>query len=191
MKLNKAIQTRRSVKRFRRKTPDWRDIMEAIDAARYAPMAGDVYSLKFILVDEEKKIEKLAKYSSQDFVAQTKFVVVFISKKNRTTALYGKRGETYVRQQAGAAIQNFLLKITEKKLGTCWVGHFNEPKIKNLLKIPDDRDVEAIFPVGYEIKEPVTKKIRRELPMLLFFNQWGRNRMKKPEIVEGRWPEGY
>jgi len=191
MQLDKTIQTRRSVRKFKDKKPDWRDILTAIDSARYAPMAGGIFTLKFMLIDDEKIIQKLARYSTQEFIAKAKYVVVFVSKNLRTVSSYGKRGEIFARQQAGAAIQNFLLKITDLGISTCWVGHFDEHMMKNALKIPEDRNIEAIFPIGYEIKKPLTKPIKRELNSLLCFNEWGNERMLKKEKVESRWPEGY
>ena len=56
MELDKAIKSRTSVRKFNSKKPNWRNIIECIDAARYAPMAGGNYTLKFILVDEPEKI---------------------------------------------------------------------------------------------------------------------------------------
>ena len=58
MELGKAIQNRHSVRKFSNKKPNWRTIIECIDSARYAPMAGNNYTLKFILVDNEEKIKK-------------------------------------------------------------------------------------------------------------------------------------
>ncbi|MCA9487852.1 MAG: nitroreductase family protein, partial [Nanoarchaeota archaeon] len=60
MQLDKIIQSRRSIRKYKPKSPNWRSIIEAIDAARYAPMAGNIFSLKFILVDDEEKIKKIA-----------------------------------------------------------------------------------------------------------------------------------
>ena len=40
MKFDSLIKSRRSVRKFKSIEPDWRDIIEAIDAARFAPMAG-------------------------------------------------------------------------------------------------------------------------------------------------------
>ena len=56
MDLTKAIQSRRSVRKFKDKKPNWRDIIECIDSMRYAPMAGNNFTLKFILVTDEEKI---------------------------------------------------------------------------------------------------------------------------------------
>ena len=60
MELNKAIQSRTSVRKFSSKKPDWRNIIECIDAARYAPIAGGMYALKFILVDNLETIKKIS-----------------------------------------------------------------------------------------------------------------------------------
>jgi nitroreductase len=60
MDLSKAIRSRKSVKKFSTKKPDWRDIIECVDAARYAPMAGNNYSLKFIIIDDKETIEKIS-----------------------------------------------------------------------------------------------------------------------------------
>ena len=106
MQLDKAIQDRLSVRKFLDKKPDWRIIIECINASRYAPMAGGNFSLKVIMIDDQEKIQQIAKAAQQDFISRAHYLVVFCSDKGRTTNAYGKRGEIYARQQAGAAIQN-------------------------------------------------------------------------------------
>jgi len=61
MEFDKLIKSRKSVKKFKDKKPDWRDIIECIDSARYAPMAGNDFTLKFILIDDKEKIQRLSK----------------------------------------------------------------------------------------------------------------------------------
>lgn len=184
MDLDKAIQSRTSIRKFSSKKPDWRDIIECIDAARYAPMAGGSYSLKFILVDNPETIKKIAEASQQDFIAHAHYVVVVCSNPSKTINAYGKQGEVYVRQQAGAAIQNFLLKIEEAGLSTCWVGYFVENQIKRILKIPEETNIEAIFPIGFEYEKKRTKKAKIELDNILYFNLYGNKRMKEPEKMD-------
>lgn len=183
MNLDKAIYGRRSVKKFSKKKPDWRDIVECIDAARHAPMAGNNFSLKFIIVDDEEKIKKLAQASQQQFIQNAQYVVVACTNPSRTLNAFEERGRIYLRQQAGAAIQNFLLKLEEKKLATCWVGHFVEKLIKEAVGIPGEILVEAIFPIGYEQgKTPKKKKL--ELRNILFFNKYGKKGMITPTQLE-------
>jgi nitroreductase len=184
MELDKAIQNRHSVRKFSNKKPDWRTIIECIDVARFAPMAGNNYTLKFILVDDEEKIRKIAEASQQRHVGEVKFILVACSKPSRTLNEYGKDGEKFVRQQAGAAIQNFLLKIEESGLATCWVGYFAEEQIKRELKIPDEVNIEAIFPIGYERERKRTRKMKIDIDRILYFNSYDNSKMKNPKIVD-------
>lgn len=178
MELDKLIKSRSSVKKFSKKKPDWRKIIEAIDTARYSPMAGNFFSLKFILVSDKEKIQKLSEASQQEFVADAQFVVVVCSNPSRTLNSYEERGENYLKQQAGAGIQNFLLKLEELKLSTCWVGHFVDEQVKKILKIPKEINVEAFFPIGYESEIAKIKQKRKiELDRILYFDEYGKSRM--------------
>lgn len=186
-----AIEKRRSVKTFKTKTPNWRDILEAINSARYAPMAGNVFSLKFIVVYDTETIQKIAKWAEQDWINESKYLVAFVSDPKQVTTLYKERGERYMRQQAGAAIQNFMLHLTDRGLSTCWVGHFNDEKIKKVLKIPENQELEAVIPIGYERIKPRVKREKGNSWKGLYFNEWGNGRMREIKKVEGRGPGWY
>lgn len=178
MELNEAIHSRRSVKKFSSKKPDWRDIIEAIDSARYAPMAGGNCTLKFILVDDKEKIQKIANCAQQDFIKTVDFLVVICSKPSRILNAYEEKGKVYFRQQAGAAIENFLLSIQDRGLATCWIGHFVESQVKETLNIPENVHVEALFPIGYEFSKPKTRKEPIDLDNILYFNKYKNKKMK-------------
>jgi nitroreductase len=181
MDLDKAIQSRRSIRKYKSKKPNWRDILECIDAARYAPTAGGMYTLKFILVGNPEKIQKMAAACQQSFIAQAQFIVVVCSNPARLLNSYKEKGEMFFRQQAGAAIQNFLLKITEKGLGACWVGYYVEEQIKEIMKIPEGTVVEAIIPIGYEFEKPKTRKEKIDLRDMTYFEWYGNKKIKEPK----------
>lgn len=183
MQLDKAIHSRKSIRHFISKKPDWRDILECVDAMRFAPMAGGIFTPRFILVEEPEKINKLAEASQQEFIADAHYVLVVCSKSNMTENKFEERAKIYTRQQAGAAIQNFLLKIEEKKLSTCWIGHFVDNQVKRILSIPEDIQVEALFPIGYTIPREKSKEKRKpDLDKIMFFHKYGNKRMKSPRM---------
>ena len=124
MDLDKAIKSRKSTRHFSTKKPGWKDIIECIDAARFAPMAGNLFPLRLILVSDKEKIQKLADAAQQPFVSGAQYVVVVCSDCKIVLNAYKERAEKFCRQEAGAAIQNFLLKLEEKGLKTCWTGYF-------------------------------------------------------------------
>ena len=178
MELNKAIKSRKSVRKFNKKKPNWKDILDCIDSMRYAPTAGNNCTLKIILVDDPKKIEKVSKACQQDFITEAKYLVAVCSKKERLVNAYGNEGEKFNKQQVGSAIQNLLLNIEEKELSTCWIGYFVEEQIKELLSIPKDIEVEAVFPIGFQKEKETTKRVKTDLKNILYFNKYGEERMK-------------
>lgn len=180
MELQKVIRGRHSVRKYNTTKPDWRDVIEVIDSARFAPMAGNNYTLKFILVSDPEKIEKLSEMCQQQFIKQTHHVLIVCSSPSRLINEFGQAGKIYARQQAGAGIQNILLSLTEKGLSTCWIGFFVERQIKRLLKIPNEVDVEALLPIGYEFQKPTTKKAKIDLDSALYFDEYKNKQMKKP-----------
>jgi nitroreductase len=191
MQLQNAITKRRSCRKFKNKKPNWRDILDCLNITRYTPMAGGYFTLNFLIIDKKEDIQKVAKWAEQDFIKDAPYLILFISDPSITKNIYGERGTMYHHQQAGAAIQNFMLSITEKKLYTCWIGHFNEEKIKKLFKISNSQKIEAILPIGYEKEKPKTRSILAELYNRTHFHIWGNRRIKKPKIIEHYAPEGY
>jgi len=184
-KLDNIIEKRHSVRKFTKKMPSWRDITHAINAARLAPAAGNIPVIKFLIVKDEKTIDEIAENCQQDWIKFAKFLVVACSKDENLVLNYEKRGKRYARQQAGAAIQNFLLKIEELGLASCWVGAFYDKGIKKLLKIPDEVEVEAILPIGYEDTKNKGKTRRKaDLGSLVFWEKWGNKYMQPPARQE-------
>lgn len=187
MEFDEVVKERKSIRKYSDKKPDWRDVIECIEFARYAPMAGNDCTLKFIVVSDKKSIQRIADASQQSFVATAKYIIVVCSDPRKAINSYGKKGEIFVRQQAGAAIENFLLKITEKGLATCWIGYFVEDQIKNELRIPEFAQVEALFPIGYESGakgEKKPKKDKIDLNNILFFDHYGKKKMVVPRKVD-------
>ena len=76
MEFDDVVNERKSVRKFRSKKPDWKKIIEAVESALQTPLAGNIPTLKFVLVDDRKVINKIAKASQQSFVAQVHYLVV-------------------------------------------------------------------------------------------------------------------
>jgi len=151
--------------------------MEALELARLAPLAGNISTLRFILVQEQDKIQKLAEASQQSFIANTDCVVVVCSDPAQITRSYGEKAEKYARQQAGAAIENLLLKLTAQGLATCWVGAFYDDQVKSILGIPEDIEVEAIFPIGYEMPQKSKQRVKPDLTNIVYYDTWKNKHM--------------
>jgi len=178
MEFDEVIEERHSVRNFSPKKPNWREIIEAINAANEIPLAGNISTLRFILVDKSELISRLADACQQDFVGKAQYVVVICSDNKQIERAYDERGVMYSRQQAGAAAEQLILKLTDLGLSSCWIGAFVDDMIKNILRIPEDVVVEAVIPIGYELGKRISKSRKPNLDNTLFFNQYKEKRMK-------------
>ncbi len=172
MKTHEAIQKRSSIRDFSNKSVKFGQVLEAIDAANQAPFAGNINNLKFILVESKENKNYLAEFSQQYWMSDASWIIIACSESKKLEQLYQDRAEMYGRQQAGAAIQNFLLSITEQGLGACWVGAFSEKEIKSKFRIPESWAVEALIPIGHPKNKAKKQARKNELDGKIFWEKW-------------------
>ena len=182
MQLESAIKKRKSVRNFSDKKADWRKVIRALDYARFAPMAGNQYTLKYIFIQDKEKIEIIESACQQKFVKKADYVLIVVSDREKVKKLYDHYDKGFGAQQAGAAIQNILLGLVENGLSTCWVGLFEDSIIKREFGISDSLTVEAILPIGIESKIKSEPKSKPELNNLIFFDKWGKKYMGEDSI---------
>lgn len=178
MKTEEAISKRISIRGFSNKPVKFGAVLESIDAANKAPLAGNINNLKFIIVEKQENKNYLAEFSQQLWINESQWAVIVCSEPQKLEELYQERGLMYNKQQAGAAIENLLLSITSQGLGACWVGAFSEKEIKSHFRIPEKFTIEAIIPIGYAKNK--TAKAARKAPLetKIFWEKWDQS--KKP-----------
>jgi len=164
VELFEAIKGRRSIRRFQEKDVPYELVMKLIDAARWAPSAGNVQPWEFVVVRDPGLKKALARAAlNQMFIAQAPVVIVVCADEIRSGSVYGPRGATlYCIQDTAAATQNMLLAAHALGLGACWVGAFNEEEVRRVLGIPPGVRPVAIVPIGYPAESPSPPR-RREL----------------------------
>lgn len=180
MEFQELAKKRTSIRKYSDRTPEIQDIIKCIEIANLAPSPGNIALLKYIIIEDSEKINKIAEACLQEFIKQSQVLIVICSEQKNVTTAYDARGKKYTKQHAGAAIENLLLKITDIGLASCWVGAYSDITIKRILEIPDDIEIEAILPVGYQSK--IDKTIQRKKPLLenrIYFETW-KNKYRKP-----------
>lgn len=187
MEFDSVIEKRKSVRSFKSKRPDWRSIIEAVDASCQGPFADGLNTLKFLIIEDPDKINKIAEFASQLWINQAPILVVVCSDDTNLENMHAERGRVYSRQQAGSAINTFLLKLTDLGINSCWVGSFTDELIKQFLKIPEHIQIEALIPVGYESGKSAKKK-KKDLEHALFWEEW--DNRKRPSLISEA-PEPY
>jgi nitroreductase len=64
-----------------------------------------------------------------------------------------------------------ILEAQELGLGTCWLGRFDEDKVKKILHIPDDVRIVAVTPLGYADESPAQRP-RKEQNEIISYEEY-------------------
>ena len=156
-----AIKNRRSIRAYKRQDLPAGTIERLLEAATWAPSAGNVQPWFFVVAaqPETRRNLSLAAYGQRD-VEEAPVVVVVCADQKRAQERYGERGKTlYCIQDTAAAVQNILLSAWALGLGTCWIGAFKEEQVRKVINAPDGVKPVALILVGYpdEAPEPRSK----------------------------------
>lgn len=165
MEILEVIKKRRSVRRFKN-TPVTREtVARLLEAARWAPTAGNVQPWYFYVVyNPELKVGLAAAALGQGFLAEAPVCIVICADPESAARIYGERGRSlYCLQDTAAAAENIILAATAEGLGTCWVGAFDEERVRAVLGIPRHLRPVIMIPVGYPQQEEVQRTSRREI----------------------------
>jgi len=156
MDLFEAIRDRRSIRSFTNKQVQDNTLNKIIELAQLAPSAGNRQARDFIIIRNNKTKEKLCTAAlDQEFIEEAPVIIVVCANEERSALRYGTRGSAlYCILDAAAAVQNLLLVVHSLGLGACWIGAFSEPKVRDVLNLPDYMRPIAIIPFGYSIEKP-------------------------------------
>jgi len=178
-----AINARRSIRKYLDRPVEFEKLTTIMDAAIKAPSAGNLQDWKFVLVTERGLIKQVANYSIEQYWIQTAPALIIVcAVPEKHEMYYGLRGKRlYNIQDCAASIENILLSATELGLGSCWIGAFEEEKVRALFGIPPDVRPQAIISLGYSDETP---KERQLVPIenSVYFNRYG-NKVEKLHIV--------
>lgn len=178
MDVFEAIEKRKSIRNYE-PTPIPREKLEKIlEAARLAPSASNVQPRHFIVVTDEERREALSAGMFAKFLKQAPVVIAACGDEKKSPKWYAI--------DVAIAVENMVLAATGEGLGTCWIGSFDETKVRNVLKIPGHLRVVVLLAVGYPSgKESLASKAlrlirkRKSLEEIVSFEEYGKA-LRKP-----------
>jgi len=147
-----VIKKRKSFRDFKEEKIEREKIEKILEAGSLAPSAGNIKDYRFFVVEEKETKEKLAQAAlNQKFLAKASIIIVVGSDLGVAYLNYGKRGtELYSICDAAAACQNILLAVEALDLKACWVGAFDEERVKEILGLEKQIRPIALIAVGYD-----------------------------------------
>jgi len=149
----KALMTRRSIRVFRPEPVEPEIIRTLIEAAMYAPSAGDQEPWRFVLIQDPATLQRIAIDHPYASALESAPMAILVCAATRDLPHPDYRAE-----DCAAATQNLMLAAHMQGLGSVWIGLY--PKrdrmaiLSRLLHLPEDVEPFALVPVGHPLEHP-------------------------------------
>jgi nitroreductase len=163
MKVREAIARRVSIRRYM-KTPIPPEHMETLfRALQSAPSASNEQNWEFVFVsDPGLKHHLIGACFNQKFIGDCSYFIAGVADP----------GLKWHMVDITIALTNFTLQATELGYGTCWIGAFDEIKVKELLWVPKEKKVVICMTFGIPAGKHLPRG-RKAVEDFIYQNQYG------------------
>jgi len=168
------IQKRGSIRKYLEQPIPKSDLKQILEAARLAQSAANRQPWQFIVVTNKETKDQLKEASHwpnrppQGFVSQAAAVIICLAEPERSRPVGPFEGFLI---DLAIAIENMVLTAWELGIGSCWIGAFQEEKVKSLLSIPKNLRVVSLLTLGYPDEKPKPKN-RKSLKEIIHYETY-------------------
>lgn len=168
LSLMEIIKGRKSIRSYKTQPVEKEKLEAVLEAARLAPSARNRQKWQFIIVTDPIVKEKMLEAChNQPSIKQAPVCIAVVDEEPSIMSC----GQPVDAVDASIALSFLILKAHEEGLGTCWLGHFDQIKVKAALGIPKNMSVVAVTPIGYPADIPEARP-RKSLNEITRYNKY-------------------
>ncbi|MEX0804056.1 MAG: nitroreductase family protein [Candidatus Binatia bacterium] len=209
--LLKIIQTRRSVRVYKKGQVTDQQLELILEAARWAPSGANTQPWEFVVTRDREKMKRIRqiydtewrqrkredpinyKGLKKDYVGDVS-VIVLVCGDARTKQVYLTTRQTADREKLfqasiANAVQQMMLAAASMNLGTVWVSVREEvePELRELFKVPASLRLLWVVPIGHARSWPPAKP-RRKLSAFTHMEVYDSKKLRKEADIRA-WPK--
>ena len=156
MKLIDIVKKRCSVRDYSSRPVEKEKLEYILEAARLAPSACNHQPWRFVVIQDDKLLQKLQGCYEKDWFKTAPLCIV-ICGDHETSWKRKYDGKDHCDIDIAIATDHLILAATELGLGTCWVCAFDPASCREALQLPDALEPIVMVAVGYPQNEDVWK----------------------------------
>jgi nitroreductase len=164
MKVYDAILLRRSIRRFKQESIEINLLKKFVNAGRLAPSAANLQPLEFFIISDKELCSQIFKTLSWAGYIKPKwtppmeerpiaYIIVLV------TDITNK----YYMRDVSLATENIILAAEEENIGSCILCKIERDKIREILKIPKNIEVDSVIALGYKAEQPVVEDLKESI----------------------------
>ena len=165
MEVKDAIATRLSIRRYAESSIPNEHMETLLRALQHAASANNGQNWEFVFVgDAEIKHRLVEACSNQSFVGSCAYFIAGVADP----------AQKWYMVDITIALTNFTLQAADLGYGTCWIGAFDEIKVKEILGVPAERKVVICMTFGTPDGRHVAKG-RKSFEKIIYRDHYGRS----------------
>ena len=161
----KEILNRRSIRKFKNEPISEEVINTILEAGRLAPTATNQQPWYFVVARAKQEKEAFIFSGFNKFVTEADFIVLGVYKKSEVVI------EKLSLMDVTIALQNMVITAKVQGVGSCWMGAFDEMKLRDTLNLPDDCITVGAVAFGIADEQP-KQPPKKQLNEIVHFNKW-------------------
>ena len=170
MKVNKMdcvedILSRRSIRKFKDEAVSEEIINNILEAGRLAPTATNQQPWYFVVAQNQQEKEAFIFSGFNRFVTGADFIILGLYKKSEVVI------EKLSLMDVTIALQNMVITAKIQGVGSCWMGAFDERKLRDTMNLPDDFITVGAVAFGIPDEQP-KQPPKKQLNEIVHFNKW-------------------
>jgi nitroreductase len=165
MKCIEQLLSRRSIRKYKKIPVPEEIINNILEAGRLAPTAVNSQPWHFIILKEQESKEACSFGNYNRWAADADFIIVGVYKPSEVMI------EHLTIMDVTIALQNMAIAGLLQGVGSCWIGAWDDTKLRRVLALPVDSKIVGIIPFGYPDGTPA-KPSKKPLKQILHFDKW-------------------
>jgi len=177
MRTYDAITTIRSIRHYEDRTIPEPTMQKLLHAMRAAPSAKNRQPWKFVVIRDRKTIQELGRRAvdKYGFFQQAPVVIAACGYPEKAFKEQGGYRNS-VDVDVAIAVTNLTLSAWEERIGSCWIGEFDEAEARKVLKVPEEVEIVVMVTLGFPADSTVFEKektsTRKDLDEIVSYDEY-------------------
>jgi nitroreductase len=157
--------TRRSIRKFKNEPVSEEVLNNILEAGRRSPSATNIQPWHFVIAGDQKAKEAFSFRGFNRFTRDATFVVLGLYKPSEVII------EKLSLMDVTIALQSMVIAAWIQGVGSCWMGAFDERKLRDTLNLPVDSRIVGAVAFGIPDENPV-QPAKKPLNEIVHFDKW-------------------
>jgi nitroreductase len=159
------VLNRRSIRKYKNEPVSEAAMQNILEAGRLAPSATNMQPWHFVIARDKRTKEAFSYGGFNKFVSNASFIILGFYRQSEVII------EKLSLMDVTIALQNMVIAACVQGIGSCWMGAFDESKLREILNIPADSRLVGAISFGIPDENP-NQPTKKQLGEIFHFDKW-------------------